>query len=137
MTPDDQYNCNVVFLALMVWREARGESFDAKLAVAYVACARAIKGGWWGGTIMAVLFKKDQFSSMTYPGDPNLVQWPQPTDYTWNDSLNAAKQAIAKSVVNPAPNADSYFSVDIPEPSWAQKATFVAQIDHFKFYRTV
>ena len=137
MTPDDQYHCNVVFLALTIWREARGETFDAKLAIGYVVCKRVMVGGWWGTTIMGVIAKKEQFSSMSHAGDPNLVEWPSPTDYTWTDSLNAAKQAIAKSAANPAPNADSYYSIDIPEPTWASKSQFVAQIDHLKFYRTV
>jgi spore germination cell wall hydrolase CwlJ-like protein len=137
MSPDDQYWVNVVFLALAVWREASNQTFEAKLAVAFVVCARAIKGGWWGATIMGVIAKKEQFSSMTHIGDPNLVRWPQPTDYAWTDSINAAKQAIAKSAANPAPNADSYLDTSIPLPTWAEKATFIAQIDQLKFFRTV
>ena len=137
MNPQDSYQWNVFALALCIWREARGESFEAKLAVGYVVITRANLSRWWGGpSITSVIFHKEQFSSLTHAGDPNLTQWPSDTDTTWGDSINAAKQAIAKSAVNPAPDADSYVSGTV-EPEWIASATFIAKIGAFRFYRTV
>jgi N-acetylmuramoyl-L-alanine amidase len=137
LNPTDSYQWNVFALALMVWKEARSEDFQAKLAVAYVAVTRAANARWWGGpSITSVIFKKEQFSSLTNAGDPNLIQWPADTDSSWNDSINAAKAAIAKSSTNPAPNADSYVS-GTAEPDWIPKATLVATIGAFRFYQTI
>lgn len=135
MNPDTQYSLNMTFLALCVWREARGEIYTAKLAVAYVALTRVAKGGWWGDSLMSVLFKPEQFSSLTHAGDPNLIQWPKPYDPFWEDSVQASVAAISKTVPNPAPEADSYFSGTV-EPYWAAKSTFIASVGAFKFFKT-
>ena len=137
MTPTDAYNWNVFALALCVWREARGEQFPAKLAVAYVVCTRAAKPRWWGETITSVIFHEAQFSSMTHTGDPNLVEWPKDADYSWTDSISAAKQAINKSVPNPTPDADSYYDTSIGAPPWATDAGFIGELGKLRFYRTV
>lgn len=136
MSPDAQYWSNVIFLALCVFREARGEIYTAKLAVAYTVVTRAANPRWWGDSIMAVLRCPDQYTSMTHEGDPNLVAWPFAADPFWADSVQAAVAALSKSVPNPAPMADSYYSGDV-EPYWAASATFVAKVGDFRFYRTV
>ena len=96
---------------------------------------RAPRDGGAVPVVTSVIFKREQFSSMTNAGDPNLVEWPADTDTSWNDSINAAKAAIAKSAPNPAPNADHYYSGQIV-PNWAATATFIAEIGAFKFFRT-
>jgi spore germination cell wall hydrolase CwlJ-like protein len=133
---DSAYWSNVILLALCAWREARGEIYTAKLAVAYTVVTRVAHGGWWGASIMGVLRCPDQYTSLTHAGDPNLVAWPAPADPFWADSVQAAVAALSRSVPNPAPMADSYFSGDV-EPYWAASATFVAQVGDFRFYRTV
>jgi N-acetylmuramoyl-L-alanine amidase len=136
VNPDSAYWSNVILLALCVYREARGEIYTAKLAVAYTVVTRAAHGGWWGDSIMAVLRCPDQYTSMTHEGDPNLVVLPGPTDPFWDDSTQAAIAALSKSVSNPAPLADSYFSGDVA-PYWAASATWIADVGAFKFFRTV
>lgn len=136
MNPDSQYSVNMTFLALCVWRESRGEIYTAKLAVAYSVLTRVAKGGWFGDSLMSVLFKPEQYTSLTHEGDPNLVKYPKQDDPFWADSVQAAVAAISKTVPNPAPDADSYFSGTV-EPDWATKATFIASVGAFKFYWTV
>jgi len=64
---------HTALLALMLWREARGESDEAKIAVAHTVVNRVAHPGWWGRTVDDVIAKKWQYSSMTDPGDPQLV----------------------------------------------------------------
>jgi N-acetylmuramoyl-L-alanine amidase len=132
MTP--QQSADLTFMALVVWRESRGESLVAKIAVAYTVLDRVAKPTWWGHDVMSVIFKKWQYSSMTAPHDPQLTAWPVTGDQAWLDSLQAAGEAIAGSTPNPAPSADSYFDVSIPAPAWATPAMFVKAIGRLRFY---
>ncbi len=42
-------------LALLVWREARGETFEAQLAVAHSVMDRVKHPGWWGTDLLSVI----------------------------------------------------------------------------------
>lgn len=134
MSPDAAYWSNIVFLALTVWREARGESYTCKLAVAFSILDRVHNPKWWGNDVMSVCFKRDQYSSLTNPGDPNLVAWPQAAEYAWNDSVQASIAAISGTPTNPAPGADSYFDISIAPPYWAKPTDFVIAIGRLRFY---
>ena len=136
MTPAQQQSANLIFLALCVWRESRGESAEAQLAVAYSILQRVARGGWWGTDVQSVIGKKWQYSSMTAPGDPNLIVWPQSNDPSWDACLNVAQAALTCSQPNPAPGADSYFDDSINPPGWAQApASRVAKIGKLNFWR--
>ena len=124
---------DLVFLALTVWREARGASYMCKLAVAYSILDRVEKPSWWGSDIMTVVFKKWQYSSLTNPKDPQLTTWP-PNDKVWEDCLNAVNDAINKTIPNPIPHADSYYDTSIPRPKWAVSEAYVGSIGRLNFY---
>jgi Cell wall hydrolyses involved in spore germination len=125
----------LIFLALTIWREARGESYLCKLAVAYSILNRVKRPSWWGTNIMEVLFKKWQYSSLTDPKDKQLTTWPRP-DSVWWECVNAAQDAMNEEIENPVEGADSYFDVSISNPYWTTAARFVTQIDRIKFYDT-
>ena len=127
---------NMVFMALVIWREARGECREAKEAVAGCILNRVRFSGWWGRDIMGCLFKKWQFSSVTDPKDKQLTTWPSPTDPSWAECLEIAERAVSDELEHPAPGADSYFDISIPDPIWATGKTFVRQIGRIKFYNT-
>lgn len=131
-------------LALVIWREARGEPPEGKLAVAHVVMERTrrpnyrdSKGYTWGdGTVLSALFSPWQFSSVTDPKDPQLTRWPK-DDLVWDDCVSAATWALLGMKPHPMPGADSYHDVSIPEPkAWEQEKTFVGQIGRLKFYHT-
>jgi len=125
---------DLTFLALTTWREASSESYQAKLALSYSIIERVKKPTWWGHDVQSVVFKKWQYSSMTAPGDSNLVRWPQVTDPSWHDSLVAASSALSGSEPNPAPNADSYYDISIKPPIWATPKNFIAAIGKLRFH---
>jgi spore germination cell wall hydrolase CwlJ-like protein len=80
-----------LLLALCIWREARGESLEAKKAVASVIrnrCAMAPAQGFHS-SIAGNILKPWAFSSFML-GDPNSVKYPAETDPSWHDSLAAA-----------------------------------------------
>lgn len=66
-----------IMLALTAWREARGEGREGMRAVLHVIRNRVNKG--WGDWDHVVT-KKWQFSSLTAPGDSQLVRWPDSPD---------------------------------------------------------
>jgi spore germination cell wall hydrolase CwlJ-like protein len=129
-----QEAANLVFMALCVWREARGENAQCKEAVAFSILNRVNRPSWWGKNIMEVVFKKWQYSSMTDPKDRQLTTWPKAEDIPWRECLIITDGVISGLLPNPAPGADSYYDISIPPPYWATPATFVAQIGRIRFY---
>jgi spore germination cell wall hydrolase CwlJ-like protein len=123
-------------LALLVWREARGELHPAKVAVAYSVLNRVTNPKWWGDSIGAVIAKKWQYSSMAAPGDPNLIAYPLPQDLSFQDSLYAVNAVLNGTEKNPVPGADSYWDSSIARPKWATDANFVSKIGAFSFHNT-
>lgn len=122
-----------VLLGLVVWREARGESDECRTAVAYSILNRVRHPGWWGKTILAVIAKKWQYSSMTDPNDPQLTTWPQYSD-DWFECLEIANDVIDGTLPDPAPGADSYYDCSIKPPKWATPNKLVRVIGRISFY---
>src|SRR3990172_8445425 len=90
-------------LALVGWREARGEVLPVRIAVMYSVLNRVERPAWWGRSVLEVVGKLWQYSALTAPGDPNVLEY---------------------RVANPMPGADSYHDVSIPQPGWAGAARF-------------
>jgi N-acetylmuramoyl-L-alanine amidase len=127
-----QGQADTVFLALCLWREARGEAREAKIAVAHSVLNR-ISSPSWGNTIPAVIFQRLQYSSLTHDRDPQLTNWPQPSDASWQECLAVADMVISGQIPSPIEDADSYHDISISPPNWT--ANFVKQIGRLKFYK--
>lgn len=125
-----------VCLAMVIWREARGETIEGKEAVASSIIDRVNKPAWWGKDVMSVIFKKWQYSSMTDPKDRQLTTWPQKDSVDWIECLRVADDAIDGRLISPVPGADSYHDTSIAPPKWATKEMFLRQIGRLKFYNT-
>ena len=126
--------------ALTVWREARNQTDEGKLAVAYTLVERASRPGWWNkgrvGSVVAVATMPWQYSSITDPSDPQLRYFPGESDAQWDACVTAMRQALAGAQPNPAPGADSYYAVSMPiPPKWATPQSFVKQVGDHRFYR--
>uniref|UniRef100_A0A6M3KEV7 Putative cell wall hydrolase n=1 Tax=viral metagenome TaxID=1070528 RepID=A0A6M3KEV7_9ZZZZ len=133
---EKQRQADMVFLALVVWREARGESDEGKAGVIHCVLNRVDNPKWWGRNVCQVIFKKWQFSSMTDPKDPQLTNWPDPESESWQKCFRLAECAIFGTLENPVPEADSYHDISIPDPAWAPSSKFIGQIGRIKFYNT-
>jgi len=137
LTANDYYP--VILLALCIWREARGEPFDAKTAVAWSIRNRVNRPRWWGHTFESCILMPYQYSSFNR-NDPNSAKLPVSSDPNWTDALT-----IAIDVYLPTPTlgdkscgADSYYdrSLDGCPPEWAAQANHTADVGAFHFFRT-
>lgn len=128
----------LVLLALMIWREARGQSFQAKIAIAHVVNNRLRdpKGPYKNcHTLIETVTKFAQFSSMTIPGDPNLVKWPLESDLSFQECCSAVQDMI-QSTSDPTNGCNYYHSYppgDPRTPAWDTENTFKLQIGPFRF----
>ena len=129
-----QTDADRTFLALCLWREARGESHDAKIAVAYSIMTRLASPSW-GNSVHSVLFQRLQYSSLTYKDDPQLTTWPSDTDPSWEECMSVADTVLHRRVPNPIDGADSYHDTSIKPPSWGTPERFVKQIGRLMFYK--
>lgn len=130
---------DLFLLALVIWREARGETPAAKQGVAWAVKNRALKPSWWGGSsYWSVILHPFQFSSFNH-GDPNATKWPVPSDVSWSDSLEVAAGVISGNVLDNTSGATSYFdkSLDSKPPTWATDGSNIhtCDIGGLRFYR--
>lgn len=134
LSKTEQSWIDTVFLALVVWREARGESLIGQIGVAYSILNRVENPKWWGKDIQSVIFKKKQYTSMTYSKDHQTTKWPSTQDLSWQQCFGVARDVLSHGVENPVLGADSYHDISIPDPEWATTNKFVKQIGRIKFY---
>ena len=120
MNPVDQ-----VFMALCIWREARGEQFRAKAGVAWTIM----------NDILSVITHPWQFSSMTAHDDPNLAHWPRSMEPAWQESLQVAKEVLTCQLEDPTSGAVYYHdsSLSGPPVQWGS-VELKATIGRLLFY---
>jgi hypothetical protein len=80
--------------------------------------------------------RKWQFSSMTAPGDPNLILYPTDNDPQWLTALALAEQAAAGTLEDITGGATSYYATSMATPpAWASTMTQTAVIANQIFFR--
>lgn len=129
----------IVLLALTLWREARGESYEAKIAVAHTVKNRLSHPGWWGTDWISVLTKKWQYSSLTDPNDKQLTTWPKADDHSFEECLTIAERVVTGMCNSPLKGIDSYYDDSLKGelvPKWAKEhpERFVGKIGRLNFY---
>lgn len=120
-----------VIAAVTIWREARGESRDAKRGVAWVIFNRT-QDKRWPGNAAAVCQQPKQFSCWN-PDDPNYAKWPAFMD----DVFESCCDAWDERGPDPTGGANHYHSFRDPAdfPKWADPAKATVRIGAFTFYR--
>jgi len=129
----------IALLALTLWREARGESYEVKIAVAHTVKNRLDHPGWWGNDWISVLTKKWQYSSLTDPNDKQLTTWPKSDDASFEECLAIAERVITKFHNSPLKGIDSYYDDSLQGdkiPKWAKEhpERFVGKLGRLNFY---
>jgi N-acetylmuramoyl-L-alanine amidase len=118
--------------ALCAWREARGEGQDGIRAVIHVIANRSKERGMnWA----QIVYQSLQFSSMTYPHDPQLCAVPRPMDISFPNCYQLADLIYADRDEDLTMGATFYYATSIPPPEWAAGMIFTVQIGSQKFYR--
>jgi spore germination cell wall hydrolase CwlJ-like protein len=111
--------------------EARSESYEGAVAVAYVILTRK-ESKKWGNTISEVISAKKrgvcQFSYRC------KKQTNKPRKQDWDRAYVISYDVLNKLVDNPVGKADHYHTVKV-NPRWNTKMQYVATIDNHKFYR--
>lgn len=117
---------------LTVWMEARGETYQGKVAVAEVIQRRTKRKFFSDGTIASTCLWPVQFSAWN-TRDPNRIKAAvlDSTDIAVSDCVRAWLEAERGSGL--VPGAMHYFNAHIVTPSWATGAKVVAVIDHHTF----
>lgn len=119
--------------ALCAWREARGEGRDGIRAVLHVIANRATaqKKSW-----AQIVYASLQFSSMTYPHDPQLTKVPVLPDLTFVECYELADSIFTGGDFDLTNGATHYFADSIPPPEWAATMTQTAKIGHQTFFKS-
>jgi spore germination cell wall hydrolase CwlJ-like protein len=117
-----EFSSDTVLLSLCVWREARGECYEAKLGVVWTVRNRmaiAPREGF-AHDIRGNVLKPWAFSSFM-AGDPNALKYPPETARSWKESQRAVSEGM-KSDQDPTCGAVFYFSDPIKSPpqSWGK-----------------
>lgn len=97
-----------VLLAMLAWGEARGQSYEGKLAVIGTVLERA--------SIKAHTLKREILRPWAYScfnvQDPNIRKLARPLKYgsvaEWESCLDAAAEALQPSFISPASGATHY-----------------------------
>jgi len=123
-------------LALVIWREARGETHDAKFAVGCSIRNRVQHPRWWGRSYHTVILDPWQYSSFN-ANDSNSQKFPHPGDEAFAD-CEAAASSVISGDADTTGGAVSYFdkSLDAHPPKWASSPQFkqCPDIGDFHFY---
>lgn len=125
---------DVIVPVTCIYREAANQGDAGMTGVAWVIANRMRLRH---ETAEQVCLDKWQFSSMNAPGDPGDTHYPI-TDAdkdafacafrTWTGVING-------TTPDPTGGATLYYSITIPAPSWASRASFTVQIGSQRFYR--
>lgn len=126
---------NLGIWALTVWREARGESYNAKLAIAHVIRNRMRdQAKRWPRTPSGVCLQRLQFSCFN-ADDPNVALYPKDDDPVFLECCRAVEEAEAGGF-DASRGANHYHHLPAgQEPKWADKNKLTVVIGKGKFYR--
>jgi N-acetylmuramoyl-L-alanine amidase len=121
-----------------VYGEARGESYEGKVAVAYVIINRWLKKSWYGDSIAGVCKKPYQFSCWN-ENDPNLntlryVKLSNSPPFV--ACVKACLEAIGDVKKDITEGATHYHTSTI-SPKWAEGKVPVVEIGHHLFYNNI
>lgn len=116
-------------LALVAWREARGEPVEAQLGVIWSVENRVARGGWWGTNEVTVILFPKQYSSFDV-GDPNATKFPTANDPVFSNMLVMAQAPGS----DPTNGATHYYSGDVV-PYWASSMTHTIDLGALHFYK--
>lgn len=134
-------------LAVMVYGEARGESKEGKVAVAYTAMNRAAKK-----SLCQVVLAPKQYS--IFNNNPALraaalslhvepIQKNEIDQKSWQKSVEVAAAVMRKQLPDPTKGATHYLAPKLMAklgykyPRWSKEYKMVAMIDNHRFYKPV
>ena len=138
MTIDINDAYPITLLALCIWREARGEVYATKQAVACSIRNRVQRPGWWGHSWIGCILMPHQYSSFNR-NDPNASKFPEANEPAWQDSFDIATKVYQGTMGDNSAGATSYFdaSLDDDPPKWTTDGsnTHTVDLGRLRFYK--
>lgn len=134
---------DTILLARLLFGEARGESREYKINVAYSVLNRTGQRKWWGNTLNEVILKPHQYSCFN-KNDPNYKGVMDPLSVSsgaWNECVQVARYVLSNPNQDTTNGATHYYSTWIPSPSWTSEKDPVKVIQNCdgihqtKFYK--
>lgn len=121
--------------AVTIWQEARGESYEGKLAVAEVIRNRMNKKYTSDGTVPGTVLRPFQFSGWN-TGDPNRIPSMRirEEDFTVKDCMRAWEAATFDKTQTVNGAVLYYAPKVVSEPSWAKNCIKVAEVGNHLFF---
>lgn len=125
-----------VLAAIAVWREARGQSIEARRGVLHVVLNR-VKTGFRGSDLIDVILWPYQFSSFNL-SDPNSARMPSHKRFADWKAFQECCDLVDAPGEDPTGGALMYHSCPVGLnlwPDWATEEKQTVQIGVFRFYR--
>lgn len=128
-------------MARTIYGEARGESYEGKLAVAHVIINRSKLPGYGGPTIAGVCKKPWQFSCWN-ENDPMRPKLLAASVEQMGPCILAAIDALRNEVVDPTNGATHYLNPEMTRkirhgslPEWADEKKITVKLGRHWFYK--
>ena len=131
-----------VLFGMMIFGEARGELYGAKVGVGSVAMNRATHPRWWGRDLRSVVLSPFQFSCFD-TSDPNYRKLFSPLRFEepeiWDTCYLVAEDILRGNLLDITASADHYLDQSLFDkkkvPKWADPKKLTVQIGRLYFYR--
>jgi N-acetylmuramoyl-L-alanine amidase len=125
----------LAYAALTLMGEARGESIEGQIAVAWVIRNRTLAPGWWGRDLKSVVLAPRQFSCWN-AGDPNLafMRAVKGAPNEFLGALGIMAQVYAGQIKDPTGGATHYHAIGVA-PDWSSDMLPTATIGNHRFFR--
>jgi len=125
MTLLDAYN--IALLALVLFREAAGEGIEGMRLVGHVIRNRK---NAWGKSWYEVISGKNQFTSISVPGDGQLTKWIDPHSQQGRDILDLAAEIYNATGDDPTHGALYYYNPKTATSGWFVENIVRKSIEH-------
>ena len=125
---------DVLILARTIYGEARGESEEAKIAIANVVMNRVKDPKWWGNTVKEVCLVKSQFSCFNFD-DPNFLELINATikNKAFQECFGIAF-SVMKGFITDNTNGATHYHNRSVNPEWDDRMNMTLELDNLLFY---
>lgn len=142
-TEDFYDDTEEILLSRAIYGEAGGESYEAKIAVAWSIRNRVEDPKQrWGKTYHDVILWPSQYEPFTDPDQAVFKKITEPPaddsieGKAWQESFQAAKAVFLGKVSDPTKGANHFLAKTAnPWPSWATEDAFTIEVGGTNFYR--
>ena len=135
MRPPDAHDFDT--MARTIFGEARGESEEGQIAVAWVIVNRWKSRRWYAGlSIATTCLKRLQFSCWN-PGDPTYHRVVDARPYELETFVTIAREVVAGRIGDPTFGATHYYADTIAAPGWTTGKSPTIQIGHHLFFKGI